>query len=212
MADEQEATSQDVGNLPSFIVALHGSLKLENKVALVHVGEDWYGILGSWTDQKKKANLVLSLFAIGTNCVPWLGSFDDLGPPDGAPPPDKKHTSAFCPGHVKSYAQNLVVWTRPTGLQTDVQKLLRNAKKLPEKTQIFYKDLNRIRKAALAFGFLELLDGVASILERECTMLPGTSHPEAALQLSHAAQELRTLKGFENFILPLKTDFKYHSR
>nr|XP_039262841.1 integrator complex subunit 14-like [Styela clava] len=213
--EDDKSPSQDLGNLPSFIVALHGSLKIEHKIALVLVGEDWYGIISSWTDHKKKSNLILSLFGIGTECIPWLGSLEHLGPSEGAPPipTDKKHVASFAvASDPKSYSQNLVVWTKPTGLQTDVQKLLRSAKKLPEKTQVFYKDLNRIRKAALAFGFFELLEGIAAILERECTMLPGTSHPEATLQLSHAAQELRVLKGYDVSISPLKTDFKHHSR
>lgn len=214
-ASEIDNQTTDLGNLPSFIVALHGSLKIEHKVALVNVGEDWYGIVSSWTDHKKKSNLILSLFGVGTSCIPWLGSFEHLGPAEGAPlaPVDKKHAASFAAASdPKSYSQNLVVWTRPTGLQTDVQKLIRSAKKLPEKTQVFYKDFNRIRKAALAFGFYELLEGIASILERECTTLPGTSHPEATLQLSHAAQELRLLKGYDASIAPLKTDFKHHSR
>lgn len=214
--NEKNIYTPELGNRPSFITALHGSLKVENKVALVSVGEDWFGIVGTWNDHKKKSNLILSLFSLGTFSVPWLGLIDKLGPLEGAPPPISEKKGYFGnltqSSETKSYAQNLVVWTKPTGLQTDVQKLLRSAKKLPEKTQVFYKDLNRLRKAALAFGFHELLDGVASILERECTMLPGTSHPEAALQLSHAAQELRNAKGYDVSIMPLKTDFKYHSR
>jgi len=37
------------------------------------------------------------------------------------------------------------------------------------------QELNRLRKAALAFGFLDLLKGVADMLERECTLLPDTA-------------------------------------
>ena len=37
----------------------------ENAAALVNVGEDWYGIVYSWADNKKKANLMLSLFEPG---------------------------------------------------------------------------------------------------------------------------------------------------
>lgn len=39
----------------------------------------------------------------------------------------------------RSYAQNTVVWIRQSGLQADIQKILRHARKLPEKTQNFYK-------------------------------------------------------------------------
>ena len=69
-----------------------------------------------------------------------------------------------------------------------------------------------MRRAALAFGFHDLLEGISSLLERECTLLPGTAHPEATLQLSHAAQELRASisLGYEHTLVPLKTDFKFH--
>ena len=39
----------------------------------------------------------------------------------------------------KSYALNSVVWVRQGGLQSDIQKILRHARKLPDKTQSFYK-------------------------------------------------------------------------
>lgn len=68
-----------------------------------------------------------------------------------------------------------------------------------------------MRKAALAFGFWELLKGVAELLERECTMLPDSAHPEAAFQLSHAAKQLKLASTggskFEHNIAPMHTDF-----
>ena len=65
-----------------------------------------------------------------------------------------------------------------------------------------FQELNRLRKAALAFGFLDLLKGVADMLERECTLLPDTAHPDAAFQLTHAAQQLK-LDKFHKFRKPL---------
>ncbi|XP_025739631.1 integrator complex subunit 14 isoform X2 [Callorhinus ursinus] len=127
---------------------------------------------------------------------------------------DNKSPFPLQPRNKRSYAQNVTVWIKPSGLQTDVQKILRNARKLPEKTQTFYKELNRLRKAALAFGFLDLLKGVADMLERECTLLPDTAHPDAAFQLTHAAQQLKLAStgtseyaGYEHNITPLHTDF-----
>jgi hypothetical protein len=34
-----------------------------------------------------------------------------------------------------------------------------------------------LKRAALALGFHELLEGVAAIFERECSVLPGSAHP-----------------------------------
>ena len=44
-----------------------------------------------------------------------------------------------------------------------------------------------MHKAAVSIGFYQLLTGLAQILERECTVLPETAHPDAAIQLHHAA-------------------------
>lgn len=76
------------------------------------------------------------------------------------------------------------------------------------------QELNRLRKAALAFGFWELLKGVAELLERECTLLPDSAHPDAAFQLSHAAQQLKLAStgdsqyaAYDHNIIPMHTDF-----
>ena len=45
-------------------------------------------------------------------------------------------------------------------------QVLRHARKLPEKTVQFYKELNRLKRAAVCLGFYELLEGVADICER----------------------------------------------
>ncbi|XP_077323832.1 integrator complex subunit 14 isoform X1 [Lithobates pipiens] len=242
--EDENSASQIVGKSPNFCVLLHGSLKVEGMVALVHLGNDWYGMLYSQADSKKKSNLMMSLFELGPEPLPWLGKMSQLGPISGAckanrqrdrtcytrpvynddllldakenPYGEEDNKSPFPlqPKAKRSYAQNVTVWIKPSGLQTDVQKILRNARKLPEKTQTFYKELNRLRKAALAFGFLDLLKGVSDMLERECTLLPDNAHPDAAFQLSHAAAQLKLASNgtsdhasFDHNIVPLQTDF-----
>lgn len=172
---------------PSLCVLLHGSLKVEGMVAICRIGSpNWYGMMYAWADSKKKSNLMLSAFKIGSDAVPWLGDLSKLA----------SESLNLLPIEVKkdekkSYTSNCVVWTRQANLQTDIQKILRHAKKLPEKAPHFYKELNRFRRAALASGFFEIIEGVANILERECTFLPEGSHPEAALQLTNAVNTLR---------------------
>ncbi|KAE8618451.1 hypothetical protein XENTR_v10009387 [Xenopus tropicalis] len=218
MEDENSA-NQIAGKIPNFCVLLHGSLKVEGMVALVQLGPDWHGMLYSQADSKKKSNLMMSLFEPGLEPLPWLGKTMQLGPiTDAKENPygeeDNKSPFPLQPKNKRSYAQNVTVWIKPSGLQTDVQKILRNARKLPEKTQTFYKELNRLRKAALAFGFLDLLKGVSDMLERECTLLPDTAHPDAAFQLSHAAAQLKLAStggsehgAYDHNIVPLQTDF-----
>nr|XP_054523672.1 integrator complex subunit 14 isoform X2 [Pan troglodytes] len=217
--EDENSANQIAGKIPNFCVLLHGSLKVEGMVAIVQLGPEWHGMLYSQADSKKKSNLMMSLFEPGPEPLPWLGKMAQLGPiSDAKENPygedDNKSPFPLQPKNKRSYAQNVTVWIKPSGLQTDVQKILRNARKLPEKTQTFYKELNRLRKAALAFGFLDLLKGVADMLERECTLLPETAHPDAAFQLTHAAQQLKLAStgtseyaAYDQNITPLHTDF-----
>ena len=71
------------------------------------------------------------------------------------------------------------------------------------------QELNRLRRAALSFGMNELLQGMSMMLERECTILPWTAHPDAALQLTHAAKMMTSAmdKGYDYNITPLSTNF-----
>ncbi|XP_061163483.1 integrator complex subunit 14-like [Saccostrea echinata] len=211
---EEEDAVQEEGKIPSFTVLLHGSLKVEGMVALTQVAENWYGILYSWADSKKKSNLMLSLLEPGPEPISWIGNIANLAPiSDFTEPPygedDNKTPFPIRPAEKHSYAQSCVVWIKPSGLQADIQKVLRHARKLPEKHQQFYKELNRLRRAALSFGFLDLLEAMASMLDRECTMLPGSAHPDAALQLTHAANALRSESATDiaQMILPLRTNF-----
>ncbi|XP_045483435.1 integrator complex subunit 14 [Harmonia axyridis] len=178
------------GRTPSFCVLLHGALKVENMAALVALQSScphWFGFIYSWADTKKKSNLMLTLLP-GPYSVPWLGDLKNLGCAEQF---DQCGSFPIKPAEKRSYSQNGVVWIRPSGLQSDIQKILRHARKLPEKTQQFYKELNRLRKAAISLGFLELLLALATIFEQECLSLPGNVHPDCAVQLHHAANVLK---------------------
>ncbi|XP_033248509.1 integrator complex subunit 14-like [Drosophila miranda] len=173
-----------------FCVLLHGALKMENMAALVRVGEKWYSFMYAFTDAKKKSNLMLNILPPGSNVIPWLGDLELLGFTEDLAPGE---TASFpVRADRRSYSQSSVVWIRQASLQSDVQKVLRHAKEMPDKTQHFYKELNRIRRAALALGFVELLEVLAMLLEKECAHLTlnGASN-ECTVQLQHAATELR---------------------
>lgn len=182
-------SSANDGNKESVCVLLHGALKVENMAALVLLNQNWFGFLYSYADNKKKSNLMLMVLQPGTDIIPWLGEFRLL---TTAQDPVNKTSFPIKPDK-RSYSQNCVVWIKQAGLQADIQKVLRHAKKLPEKMQHFYKELNRIRRAALSLGFIELMDGLACIFEREIAALPSTANPDCALQLKHAALEIRKL-------------------
>ncbi|XP_055608266.1 integrator complex subunit 14 [Uranotaenia lowii] len=187
--DDDDGHSGGDGTRESVCVMLHGALKVENMAALVLLNDNWYGFIYSYADGKKKSNLMLNVLPPGNDVVPWLGDLRYLGNLDDAFPGE--NPSFPIKADKRSYSQNIVVWIRQAGLQSDIQKVLRHAKKLPEKTQHFYKELNRIRRAALSLGFIELLEGLAHIFEREAAMLGPSSSPDCSIQLKHAANELR---------------------
>uniref|UniRef100_A0A1Y9HAP9 Integrator complex subunit 14 n=1 Tax=Anopheles farauti TaxID=69004 RepID=A0A1Y9HAP9_9DIPT len=191
----------------SVCVLLHGALKVENMAALVLLGDAWYGFIYSYADGKKKWNLMLNVLPPGNDVVPWLGDLRYLGTLEDAFAGE--NPSFPIKADKRSYSQNIVVWIRQAGLQSDIQKVLRHAKKLPEKTQHFYKELNRIRRAALSLGFVELLEGLAHIFEREISTLSLSASPDCSMQLTHAAMELRnpTNRDLKSIIHALPTQY-----
>lgn len=58
---------------------------------------EWYGMLYSQADSKKKSNLMMSLFEPGPEPLPWLGKMAQLGPISGT-------------GHTHSIPPHCVVW------------------------------------------------------------------------------------------------------
>ncbi|XP_012277266.1 integrator complex subunit 14 [Orussus abietinus] len=208
--DSDTDDNGDEGKVPSFCVLLHGALKVENMAALCLLNSDWYGFIYSWADTKKKSNLMLTVLEPGSDVVPWLGNFSNLGPIESS---NKTSEAAFPvrPAEKRSYSQNAPSWIRQVGLQSDIQKILRHARKLPEKTQNFYKELNRLRRAALSMGFVELLEGLASIFERECTLLPPNLNPDCTIQMGHVAEMLRKpfSRELKNNITPVRTKFHH---
>jgi len=176
---------------PNLCLFLHGGLKVENMCALVEVGQDWYAFIYPWSDNKKKSALMLSILQPGSDNVPWLGNFNRLGPSSDL----NETTNSYFPvksDRKPSYSSSPVVWIKQTGIQSDIQKVLRHARKLPDKTMQFYKELNRLKRAAVCMGFYELLEGVAQICERECSLLPPNVSPDCAIQLTYVAKVLRS--------------------
>ncbi|XP_035733995.1 integrator complex subunit 14-like [Vespa mandarinia] len=206
--DSDTDENGDEGKIPSFCVLLHGALKVENMAALCLLNNEWFGFIYSWADTKKKSNLMLTVLEPGPDIVPWLGNFNNLGPADAAQ--GAQVSFPVRPTEKRSYTQNAPSWIRQVGLQSDIQKILRHARKLPEKTQNFYKEVNRLRRAAASMGFVELLEGLACILERECTLLPPNLNPDCTIQLGHVAAMLRKPEFLElrYNIPPTRTKFQ----
>lgn len=194
-ADDEESSSSmstaDVTTKESAVVLLHGALKLENMAALILLADDWYGLAYSYVD-KKKSNMMLSILAPGNNVIPWIGDIRFLGLLRDALPGESYGFPVKT--EKKSYSSGNMSWLKEGALQSDIQKVLRHAKKMPEKTTHFYKELNRIRRNAQSLGFESLIEILADVLTKEAQLLlvpNSNAHPECSIQLSHAASELR---------------------
>jgi len=90
----------------------------------------------------------------------------------------------------RSYSTPTIAWTQDSWITNDFSKVVRSAKKLPDKQVNFYKEINKIRKAALSYGFHDLIGALAEVLDRERANLLD-SKPPAANELAHAVAELK---------------------
>jgi hypothetical protein len=205
--DDEESSSSmpgaDVTTKESAIVLLHGALKVENMAALILLADDWYGLAYSYSD-KKKSNLMLSILQPGVNVIPWIGDMRFLGLTQDALPGESYGFPVKT--EKKSYSSGNMSWLKESALQSDIQKILRHAKKMPEKTPQFYKELNRIRRNAQSLGFESLIETLIEVFQREAQMLQmpnSNAHKECWIQLEHAAAQLK--QGDRDLIKKLET-------
>jgi hypothetical protein len=204
--DEESSSSMpgaDVTTKESAIVLLHGALKVENMAALILLADDWYGLAYSYSD-KKKSNLMLSILQPGVNVIPWIGDMRYLGLTQDALPGESYGFPVKT--EKKSYSSGNMSWLKESALQSDIQKILRHAKKMPEKTPQFYKELNRIRRNAQSLGFESLIETLIEVFQREAQMLQmpsSNAHKECWIQLEHAAAQLK--QGDRDLIKKLET-------
>lgn len=215
-----ETNEQDITKQPSFCVLLHNCLKQENMVAICIVGrneefnDDWFGMLHPHSDNRKRSSLMLSLLTPGPSPILWLPNFKSLGSVNlNSELPSAirdKISSNTTRNYLKSYSSNNVLWLDPESVQADVQKIIRHAKRGVDKVPHFYKELNRIRRAAISYGFYDVLSGLADILEREKRVMKADQSkghsPETFNHIDHVITCLRsdlTEDSYETNIIPI---------
>ena len=129
------AESQDSDALarqPSLCVFLHGAMKAEGLCALVQVaeaqnvgnsGSNWFGIIFSYADTKKKSTLMLALLEPGDTPVPWMDNLRSLGPMDELTNTSEatNHFPVKASSHRPSYSSSPVVWIKHASLHSDIQ-------------------------------------------------------------------------------------------
>lgn len=103
--------------MPHLTVEIHFKLYLFSRT-------NWFGMLYSWADSKKKSNLVLSAFPCGVE-IPWLGNLKRLTPAAEMDENPYKFDgqSEESPFPVETsrrrsyHSQASVVWVKSNGLQ-----------------------------------------------------------------------------------------------
>lgn len=63
-ATDDETTDQKPTE-ESACVLLHGALKFENLAAVVLLNDDWFGFMHSYSDSKRKTNIILTILPPG---------------------------------------------------------------------------------------------------------------------------------------------------
>uniref|UniRef100_A0A915IWN3 Integrator complex subunit 14 C-terminal domain-containing protein n=1 Tax=Romanomermis culicivorax TaxID=13658 RepID=A0A915IWN3_ROMCU len=112
------------------------------------------------------------MFGSGVSPIAWLDSFDRIKYqtyiPPGCPPSLAPQVKSTTENEYKpSYSCGSPSWILNYGLHSDLQKLIRCLKRLPEKDTLFYAELNRVISHALAIGFVELLQLIKEALVKE---------------------------------------------
>ncbi|KAH8856338.1 Integrator complex subunit 14 [Schistosoma japonicum] len=121
----------------------------------------------------KQPILLLSVFERECTGLPWLGQFSHLAPvTDFAGSQlydDRNDTSPFpvrTPDHLsyKIDSSRYVSWSSQSAMLSDIIKVLRLSRRLPDKSALLYKELNRLRSAATIYGCPELLTQIHSMI------------------------------------------------
>lgn len=70
-ADDEENTEHKSIE-ESACVLLHGALKFDNLAAVVLLNEDWFGFMHSYSDSKRKSNIILTILPPGNTKTNWI--------------------------------------------------------------------------------------------------------------------------------------------
>ncbi|EPB73581.1 GDA1/CD39 family protein [Ancylostoma ceylanicum] len=155
-------------------------------VALVLISEGQYGCI---TAEKVGDNFCLVLNKLPENLPDFLPDFSKLesGPDDQAGPLHFTTLQGVAPsynpvGKPLEASGWLIVqsWVTEHGFNMDFQKVFRLLRKLPDRPHLFYQEVNRFRKYALAIGMDHILHEAARIIREEIVQLNATAQTHGA--------------------------------
>jgi hypothetical protein len=111
----------------NFYYLLLISLKKEKSAALISVNDQWFGAIHcqKFERKKKSSRLILSVFEPGDR-IPWISSFERLGPYAAVFPPVNNGELVYKkqPWPVKpfarSYIETFLIWCRHNNFQVNI--------------------------------------------------------------------------------------------
>ncbi|CAJ0593266.1 unnamed protein product [Cylicocyclus nassatus] len=144
-------------------------------VALVLISDGQYGCI---TAEKVGDNFCLVLNKLPENLPDFIPNFSNLesGPDEQAGP---LHFTTL-QGVAPSYNPVVQSWVTEHGFNMDFQKMFRLLRKLPDRPHLFYQEVNRFRKYALAIGMDHVLFEAARIIREEIKQLNATAQTHGA--------------------------------
>ena len=174
---------------PDLRVILNEGLRAKDCVALVDLGMSWFGVISSHLPKSernlKKSNLVFSIIA--PNAFSWLGNPNFLGL-KRLVSADKQTNMPYREEFSNSYDNKSgsgMVWIKSTTLKQNILKVVRYAKRLPDKgSAMFLKELNKVRRSILFYGFTDMMGVLCQLLEKE-------TNPENSEILNKCIAQLR---------------------
>jgi hypothetical protein len=117
-------STKTTNGVNNFYYLLLISLKKEKSAALISVNDQWFGAIHCqrFERKKKSSRLILSVFEPG-DCIPWISSFERLGPYAVVFPPAsntdlvyKKQAWPVKP-FARSYTETFLIWCRHNNFQ-----------------------------------------------------------------------------------------------
>ncbi|GAU88114.1 hypothetical protein RvY_00869 [Ramazzottius varieornatus] len=172
---------------PHLAPYLHASLRVlathpnQPLVLLVCIGKAWYGYIEPTEDLKtrKKSGLVLQAFPTGATITdrPVLDEDLDATSVHGSDIPSYSTGSSFIP-----------VYTSVEAVTSDIGRVSRISRKLPERKEAFFTELNKLRLHAFATCNFAFFEQLIRALEKERVLLKDGT---AMAEVDNVMQQLR---------------------
>ncbi|OZC08421.1 hypothetical protein X798_04621 [Onchocerca flexuosa] len=188
-----QLNSEDVLNI------LCSALRLEESVAICRVNKNLYGTLCHVSAKEEDPSvyrLSIVLFPPGSMPVSWLPPFTTMSSQSVVDAGNEEQP--FCIRNDglsrPSYSSiQRTCWYEVHGLQSDIQKIARLLKKIPDRTFLFYSELNRIHAYCCALGAEDILEKLIQVLHEE-------SSAQSPLIIKHSvyANEKLRMYGLKN--------------